>query len=137
MNKFKIYFVACLVAARVNPPEFRVTGYIRKWPGIFFHFHYGKFQNSGLTPERLFIRKPEISRTLFRNFRRSRNIIPENSGTRFRNNVYNFRIKMSIYWVEITNITQIFGLVWWSSKAISYYFENTRKKGKKGQNLIF
>ena len=24
------------------PPEFRVTVYVRKWSGNFFHFHYGK-----------------------------------------------------------------------------------------------
>ena len=54
------------------PPEFRVTVYVWKWSGNFFHFNYGK--GSGKTgiperfPERFFFRKTEISGTLFRNY---------------------------------------------------------------------
>ena len=68
------------------PPEFRVTVYVRKWSGNFFHFHYGK--GSG-NPERFFSRKPEISGTLFRNSGSLRNSgtfrkFPECSGISFR-----------------------------------------------------
>ena len=64
------------------PPEFRVTVYVRKWSGNFFHFHYGK--GSGKPEFRNdFFRKTEISGTLFRSYgslRNSgnfRNIVPE------------------------------------------------------------
>ena len=55
------------------PPEFRVTVYVRKWSGNFFHFHYGK--GSG---------KPEF-RNDFRN-------VPEyRSGNFPKNRSGNFR----------------------------------------------
>ena len=66
------------------PPEFRVTVYIWKWCGIFFHYHYGKgsrnpeFWNDFFSVNQKF---PECCSGFL-----DRYGIPERSGILFRKN---------------------------------------------------
>ena len=87
----------CLKECRLGfPPEFRVTVYVRKWSGNFFHFHDGKgsgkpefrnnFRNDCFSIKRKF---PELCSGIT-----DRYGIPERSRISFRNNWYHNYIKV-------------------------------------------
>lgn len=75
----------CL-ASRVYTGINRVTVNMLKWTRIFFHFHYEKgfrISKFWINSKIIFSHKPEISGTLFQNFRTFWIIVPKISGISF------------------------------------------------------